>query len=519
MHNKKLSDAIEKEFIDKHIDRELTLSLLERYNKGEFAGYSPPQVDSFPQIDGSRIVDTTESLSFALNYEDAAERLEATAGIAAAEEVAVRRNKELIFDDAAVEKLGLRLLPYTAYGILNGGSATSYADEKKNLSFHRGLFELNREIFENFAGRAGGKPKGLTPAFIQEDGSAGPSFLELKLRSLLLLTLRCRRNFGGSGASAAAASDRQILPLFQMTGMQNAHLIAEALDEYRSSPLLKELIEATGRDVTRVLTGVQPLIAAYSHSSLGSPKKLFTRAWGRENSLLPLPGGHGQNFIALKEIYRDLYRRGYRYAYLSNIDNLGNTVDPRSLALTALSGKRGAFEFSFKTPVDVKGGVLIRDDRHRLNAVDIGAAVSQEEIAAAEGAGKPILFNCATGLFDLSLFFKEIDRIIRELPTRFSDQDKDAGKYSQAEQITWEIIGMMDDPLILGVDKRRRFIAAKIFLENLISSGIGLESPAYPKELRSLADSLHRGLEKLLEEVYGMKKEASLWKPKSVEEL
>ncbi len=304
-----------------------------------------------------------------------------------------------------------------------------------------------------------------------------------------------------------------------MTGMQNNHIIADALAEYRNSPLLEELIRISGRDVTRALTGVQPLIAAYSHGSLGKPKRLFTRAWGRENSLLPLPGGHGQNFIALKETYKDLYRRGYRYAYLSNIDNLGNTVDPRTLALTALSGKQGAFEFSFKTPVDVKGGVLIRDDGNRLNAVDIGAAVSQAEIAAAEEEGKPILFNCATGLFDLSYLFEEIERIIRDLPTRFSDQDKDAGKYSQAEQITWEIIGMMDDPLILGVDKRRRFIAAKIFLENLISSGIGLDSPAYPEEFRPLAVSLHWGLENLLDRVYGMKKVGFTWKPKSVEEL
>ena len=29
---------------------------------------------------------------------------------------------------------------------------------------------------------------------------------------------------------------------------------------------------------------------------------------------------------------------------------------------------------------------------------------------------------------------------------RFSDQNKDAGHYSQAEQVTWEVIALMEDP-------------------------------------------------------------------------
>jgi hypothetical protein len=304
-----------------------------------------------------------------------------------------------------------------------------------------------------------------------------------------------------------------------MTSVYNNETIAEAYEHYRSSPLLEDLISATGIDVTEALTGIQPLLAAYTHSDEGEPKGIFTRAWGKENTLLPLPGGHGQNFVALRDIYVDLYRSGYRYAYLGNVDNLGNTVDPKTLALTALSGRSAAFEFSFKTPVDVKGGVLIEDRSGKLNAVDIGPAVSKEEVARAEEEGKPILFNCATGLFDLSYLAEHIDSVIRDLPIRISDQDKDAGKYSQAEQITWEIIGMMDDPLILGVDKTKRFLASKLFLENLVTSGTGLESSEYPEELRPLATRLKGGLEELLRGTYGMKLESGRWIPRTPEEL
>ncbi len=507
-----LNPAVEEEFTRKKIDRELTLSILERYNRGDLKRSTRPELETFPQIDGERVINARGRLNYSLPYRSAVERLAPIIGEETAAGLGERRGEELYFSDSALRELGLALLPYTAYGILNGGSATSYVDEKKNAGFNPRLYELNRELFERFAEAARGRPKGLTPAFIQPDGSEGPSFLELKMRSLLILSLESIR-------SGKVPDGRFPLPLFQMTSAYNNETIAEAYRAYRRSPLLSELIAETGIDICDVRTGIQALIAAYTHGREGEPKGIFTRAWGVENSLLPLPGGHGQNFIALRDIYLELYRSGYRYAYLGNVDNMGNGAEVRTLALTALSGRSGAFEFSFKTPVDVKGGVLIQDPSGKLNAADIGPAVAKEEIEEAERRGKPILFNCATGLFDLAYLAEQIDYIIDKLPTRFSDQEKDAGGYSQAEQITWEIIGLMEDPLILGVDKRERFLASKLFLENLVSSGTGLEKPGYPEELRPLAGELKGGLDSLLAGPYGMKLENRRWRPKSIGEL
>ena len=163
---------------------------------------------------------------------------------------------------------------------------------------------------------------------------------------------------------------------------------------------------------------------------------------------------------------------GREFAYLGNVDNLANLPNPAAVALMALSDKEAAFEFSFKTPVDIKGGILIRDTRGHLNCGDIGPAISKEELKAAENRGKPILFNCATGLFNLRKLTRALPGIIRDLPTRFSDQDKDAGRYSQAEQVTWEVIGMLDDFFVLGVDKYERFIAAKLLLESFLANGL-----------------------------------------------
>jgi UDP-N-acetylglucosamine pyrophosphorylase len=276
---------------------------------------------------------------------------------------------------------------------------------------------------------------------------------------------------------------------------------------------------------TDVLTGVQPMLAAYTHSSFGRPKDVFTTAYGQENTPLPMPGGHGQNFQILRDCYHRLYASGIRMVYLGNVDNLGFTVDPVAVALVALQGKTGGFEFAFRTVVDTKGGVLVIDQNKRLNCADLGVAISQEEMLTAEESGKQILFNCATGLFDLEYLVSHLEVISANLPLRFSDQDKDAGRYSQAEQVTWEIIGMLDDFYIFGIDKYDRFLAAKIALETLMASGVGLTelrataAPDWAKDLKEAAGKLHAGLQQKLATAYGLKKVDGRWVPKAVSEL
>jgi hypothetical protein len=352
---------------------------------------------------------------------------------------------------------------------------------------------------------------------VHPDGSPGPSYVELKMRSLLIEELRYRKVTG--------TQDPGLAPMFQMTSVNNDDEVSAAYTAFRQSPLLKDLIEQTGVDVTKVLTGVQPMIAAFTHERDGKPKDLFTRAFGDEGRILPLPGGHGQNFEVLGPVYGELHGRGKRFVVLGNVDNLGNTIDPVEIALLALSGKQAAFDFAFKTPVDVKGGILVVDQRGRLDCADIGPAISPEEVLQAEATGVPILFNCATGIFDLSYLTENLDSIVEELPMRWSNQIKDAGAYSQAEQVTWEIIGMLDDFYVFGVDKYRRFLAAKLLVEGLMTSGIGLDSPDYPtdndpaKDLKQVASKLHAGLKRLLVEVYGMRLEGQRWEPVETREL
>jgi hypothetical protein len=511
-----VSDPLNEQFQIHHIDRDLTLSILEKFNNGVFDSVQPVRVSSIPEPDGKQIIDmTSPDINLSMSRTEASARLEELFG--KSRDDLLPPGKNLSLDRKTLSGIGIELFGKSAFGVLNGGSATSYIDEKKNHGFDAELFELYREPFREIAEIAAGKAKGITPAFTHPDGTPGPSFMELKMRALLI----------GIMAYQKATGDRESspLPLFQMTSISNDRQIREAYESYRESPWLSDLISECGIDVTHARTGIQPLIAAYTHSTYGKPKALFSSAFGKEHTLLPLPGGHGQNFIALKEVYRSLFEEGCRFAWLGNVDNLGSSPDPFMLGYLALSGKEAAFEFSFKTAVDSKGGILVRDSRNRINCADIGPAVAPEEVARLDESGKPVLFNCASAIFDLEKLCGQIDHIISSLPTRFSDQQKDAGEYSQAEQVTWEVIGMMEDFLIFGVKKQERFLAAKLLSESLLTSGLGLDSALFPDRskgdttLRELGTMLHNGLAEKLSSAYGLKLEGGRWIPKKAGEL
>ena len=516
-----IPDSIIDNMVKKNIDVDLTQEILDNYNAGKYDHIEPVRAKRIPSIDGETVVDTRGEVGFRLHRDTAEARVGDLLGSQHPADYGVAEGDELVFEKAHLEELGKRLMPRVAYGVLNGGSATSYADYKKNEKLNSDLLDFLREPFDRLAEMSSGRAKGITPAFLQPDGSPGPSFLELKMRGLLIRALEYQLHYDKEDGELPPP----LSPFFQMTSVYNTDEIAQAYEQYREKPMLAELIRETGIDITDVETREQPLLAAYTHSDEGRPKSIFARAYGAEGETLPVPGGHGQNFHVLRDIYKYLYENGKRFAYIGNVDNLGFTVEPVSVAYLALSGKQAGFDFSFRTSVDVKGGILVVDQNDHMNAADLGVAIGKDEVAEAEQAGKEVLFNCATGLFNLEYLVRCLDDIVEKLPVRFSDQDKDAGKYSQAEQVTWEVIGMLDNFVVFGVDKYDRFLAAKMLLETLMTSGVGLDDPQYPTnddpagDPKGMAETLHAGLERKLRTVYGMKREGDRWVPQSVAEL
>jgi UTP--glucose-1-phosphate uridylyltransferase len=84
--------------------------------------------------------------------------------------------------------------------------------------------------------------------------------------------------------------------------------------------------------------------------------------WPADPALEWAPPGHGDLYTALvtSGMLRALLDTGYRYAFVSNADNLGATLSRRLLAWFAASGAPFAMEVADRTAADRKGGHLAR---------------------------------------------------------------------------------------------------------------------------------------------------------------
>ncbi|PKL25624.1 MAG: hypothetical protein CVV47_06110 [Spirochaetae bacterium HGW-Spirochaetae-3] len=496
-----LSETLKADMEAKGIDLELTESILAGLNAGLYDGVQAVEAAGVPPVDGVSLVPAGAAMRYSTPLSVARERLDAL-GLALPEG-AVVEGDAVVLDRNALVDLGERLYPVTAWGVLNGGSATSYADRKKNGSLGPGVFDAIRSGFELLAPLCDGRPKGVSPAYVNPDGSPGESFLVLKMRAALLRASRYVDRFG--------APERPALPFFQMTSEATDAPLRSAYAEYAGHPWLAPLIRRTGTDPTRPRSAKQPLLAAFTHSSEGRPRRVFDAAYGKPDSAIALPGGHGQGFRVLGDVYRGLLADGYRYAYIGNVDNIGYYPDPAELAVMALSGAEAAFEFAYRTPVDIKGGVLVTTADGRRTVADIGQAISFDRVRALEASGERVLFNCATGLFDLARLVPRLDEISSRLPVRVSDQDKDSGRYSQAEQSTWEVVGLLDAPLGFAVEKGERFIAAKLLAETVLASGA--VSDGLPDDVAATARMMSDGLRSMLAGPCGLRIDGGAWVP------
>jgi UDP-N-acetylglucosamine pyrophosphorylase len=489
------------------VDLELGKKILAAVNASRNLDVKTLDVDILPHPDGKDIFVLRSNMKFPASKIKADEVLDKFSIPRSVIEDVPCDDGTLRFNFKTLQRLGLHLIPYLSYGILNGGMATSYCDIKNNSKFNPELFAQTEAVFSTLSEKYKGQPKGITPAYINPDGTPGYDFIELKMRSVLRHIQQSQKVTGKPASEYQHA-------IFQMTSDNTDDKLASRYKEYKNSPILKELIAQTGVDITEPESAIQPLIPAFTPTAAGYPLSFFK---DKNGDYYGLPGGHGQNFIVLRDIYKKLLAARKKFVYLGNVDNIGFTITPVELAVLALSGRQATFDFSFKTPVDVKGGILIRERNGHLTCGDIGRAVSDAFVKKNEDAGIPILFNCATGLFNLEYLVEHLDMIIENLPIRLSSQNKDIGQYSQAEQITWEVIGLLDNLIIFAVEKYERFIASKLLMDNMLASDLECcrnylaenEDTDFVRAVRSV----QKGLVWNLKEQYGLELKNGRWVP------
>ncbi|KAI9352552.1 UTP--glucose-1-phosphate uridylyltransferase family [Zopfochytrium polystomum] len=141
-----------------------------------------------------------------------------------------------------------------------------------------------------------------------------------------------------------------------------------------------------------------------------------------KESLLPLakaydaptgmwyPPGHGDLFESLSNsgLLDKLIEQGKEYLFISNVDNLGATVDTNLLGHFASSGAEFVMEVTDKTKADIKGGTLI-DYNGQVRLLEI-AQVPSEHTDDFKSIKKFKIFNTN----NLWVSIKAIKRLIED---------------------------------------------------------------------------------------------------------
>src|SRR5215217_1232942 len=203
--------------------------------------------------------------------------------------------------------------------------------------------------------------------------------------------------------------------------------------------------------------------------------------WPPDPSLEWCPPGHGDLYTALltSGMLEALLDRGYRYAFVSNSDNLGAVLEPRILAWMAREEIPFAMEVTARTEADRKGGHLAcrPDGGYVLRET---AQTPDEDLDALQDIGRHRYVNTNNLWIDLRALgdvMRERDGVLG-LPLIVNKKTVDPGDKSTPEVFQLETamgaaIGVFDGARPVDVP-RRRFSPVKT-TEDLLA----LRSDAY----------------------------------------
>jgi UTP--glucose-1-phosphate uridylyltransferase len=199
-----------------------------------------------------------------------------------------------------------------------------------------------------------------------------------------------------------------------------------------------------------------PKIAAHDFSAV---------SWPANPQLEWCPPGHGDFYTALvtSGMLARMRERGFRYAFVSNADNLGASLDVGILGHFARSGAPFMMEVADRTAADRKGGHLARlaDGSGRLVLRESAQCPKADE-AAFQDVTRHRYFNTNTLWLDLAA----LERILRErdnflgLPMirnvkTVDPRDPASTRVYQLETAIGAAIAVFDGATALRVPRRR----------------------------------------------------------------
>src|SRR5919198_2934393 len=275
----------------------------------------------------------------------------------------------------------------------------------------------------------------------------GLSFLDLTVRQVLELRRR-------SGAR---------LPLVLMHSFYTREESLAALEAYPELPVDVPLDFVQGKVPKLRADDLRPV------------------SWPAEPSLEWAPPGHGDLYTSLVSsgMLETLLERGYEYAFVANIDNLGAVLEPRILGWFARERLPFLMEAAVRTEADRKGGHLARRKGGGLVLREI-AQTRDEDLDAFQDVGRHRFFNSNTIWLNLRKVAEVMDERdgVLGLPmivNRKTVDPTDSGspEVIQLETAMGAAIDVFDGARALRVP-RRRFAPVKT-----TSDLLALRSDAY----------------------------------------
>ena len=204
--------------------------------------------------------------------------------------------------------------------------------------------------------------------------------------------------------------------------------------------------------------------------------------WPDDPALEWAPPGHGDLYTALvtSGMLDELLERDYRYAFVSNADNLGAVLEPRILAWLAGEGIPFVMEVADRTEADRKGGhIARRRDGSGLVLREI-AQTPDADVDAFQDTDRHRFFNTNTLWVDLQALRGLLDERdgVLGLPMivnrkTVDPSDKGSPEVVQLETAMGAAIDVFDGARALRVS-RRRFAPVKT-----TSDLLALRSDAY----------------------------------------
>ncbi len=203
------------------------------------------------------------------------------------------------------------------------------------------------------------------------------------------------------GATFLDLIGRQVVALRERSG---ARLPLVLMDSFASrEPSLAVLDPALAADLPAdFVQNKEPKVLADS---------LEPVRWPQNPELEWCPPGHGDLFTALQTsgLLDRMLEAGYRYAFVSNSDNLAAVLEPRILAWMARERAPFVMEVADRTEADRKGGHIARGADGQLLLSEV-AQTPEEDLEAFQDVGRHRYFNTNTIWLDLSAVRDELVR-------------------------------------------------------------------------------------------------------------